>query len=350
MGRFEQLMNAPPKFAPEMQPIAQEVPRTYRELLKKANLSADDLRELGRLHAWTVLFDFAATLLFMGAAAFLFSLKPGLITGAICLLVTLHNFNRLAQLVHASDHGDLLPNADANNALGNLCAYLMGYTRTGHRLAHQAHHSHLNTERDSDKVWGNPGDSASQMLRKWLEDLFLVSAVRRVLQYAQHDRSTFSVSPWERLSMRYFAQALKVQAPVVPVQLALLALYWWIAGPYYYFLFHVLPLVTVYPAVIRLRSTVEHSFPIGYATNDAEQSWVTRSTNAGWFERFVIAPLDGHYHFEHHLLPGVPYYNLAKAHAIIAGKGFSVPTAPGYFAFVLDKWRQEKALAAASRS
>jgi fatty acid desaturase len=139
-----------------------------------------------------------------------------------------------------------------------------------------------------------------------------------------------------------------VQAPVIPVQLGLLALYWWIAGPYYYFLFHILPLVTIYPAVIRLRSTVEHSFPIGYTTADAEQSWVTRSTDANWLERFVIAPLDGHYHFEHHLLPGVPYYNLAKAHFMIAEKGFKVPTAPGYFGFFLDKWRQERDLAAPS--
>ena len=341
-------MNAPSPFIPGSRLIADEVPRNYRELLKKASFSPDDLKELGRLRAWPVLFDFSTTLVLMVASAFLFSLKPGLITGTVCVLVTLHNFSRLASLVHASDHGYLFANARANNALGNFCAYLMGYTRAGHRLAHQVHHSYLNTERDSDKVWGEPGDSAHHTLRKWLEDLFLVSALRRVMQYSQADRSSFSVSPWEKFSVRYVVQALKVQAPVIPVQLGLLALYWWIAGPYYYFLFHILLLVTLYPAIIRLRSTVEHSFPIGYATADAEQSWVTRSTDAGWLERFVIAPLDGHHHFEHHLLPGVPYYNLAKAHTILVGKGFAVPTAPGYFAFFLDKWRREKALAAPS--
>jgi|SoiMethySBSTD1v2_1073268.scaffolds.fasta_scaffold199669_2 fatty acid desaturase len=343
-------MNAPAQFSPGTPPVAEEVPRNYRELLKKANLSPDDLRELGRLRAGPVLFDFFTTLALMVAAAWLFSLHPGLITGAVCLLVTLHNFSRLASLVHASDHGYLLVHPVANNALGNICAYLMGYTRAGHRLAHQAHHSHLNTERDSDKVWGDPGDSATHTARKWLEDLFLVSALRRVMQYSQADKSSYSVSPWEKVSLRFLVQALKVQAPVIPVQLGLLALYWWIAGPYYYFLFHVLPLVTLYPAVIRLRSLVEHSFPIGYTTTDAEKSWVTRSTDAGLLERLVIAPLDGHYHFEHHLLPGVPYYNLGKAHLMIAAKGFIVPTAPGYVAFFLDKWRREKALAAPSGS
>jgi fatty acid desaturase len=343
-------MNAPSQITPESQPVAKEVPRSYRELLKKANLSADDLKELGRLRAWPVLFDFSTTLLLMAGSALLFSLKPGLITGAVCLLVTLHNFNRLASLVHASDHGYLFTQSGANNTIGNICAYLMGYTRAGHRLAHQAHHSYLNTERDSDKVWGEPSDSTYLTLKKWLEDLFLVSAIRRVMQYSQADRSSFSVSPWKKFSLRYIVEALKVQAPVIPVQLGLFALYWWLAGPYYYLLFHIVPLVTLYPAIIRLRSTVEHSFPIGYTTIDAEQSWVTRSTDANWFERFVIAPLDGHYHFEHHLLPGVPYYNLRKAHFLIAGKGFRVPTAPGYLGFFLDKWRHERDLAAPSRS
>jgi fatty acid desaturase len=342
-------MNNAPQIAPEVPPVAEEVPRSYRELLKKANLSADELKELGRLRKLPVFFHFGTTLLLMIASAVLFSLKPGLATAAICLLITLHNFNRLASLVHASDHGYLLADSGANNAIGNFCAYLMGYTRAGHRLAHQAHHSYLNTERDSDKVWGEPADGTTQTLKKWLEDLFLVSALRRVTQYSQADRKSFSVSPWEKLSFRFVLQAFKVQAPVIPVQLGLFALYWWIAGPYYYFLLHVLPLVTVYPALIRLRSTVEHSFPFDYRTEDAEQSWVTRSTNANWFERFVVAPLDGHYHFEHHLLPGVPYYNLAKAHSLLVQKGFKVPTAPGYFGFFLEKWRQERGLVAPSR-
>src|SRR6185436_1936755 len=134
-------MNAPSQFTPGSQSVAEEVPRNYRDLLNKANLAADDLRDLGRLRVWPVLFDFFTTLVLMVASAWLFSLQPGLITGTVCVLVTLHNFSRLASLVHASDHGYLLVHPVANNALGNICAYLMGYTRAGHRLAHQAHHS-----------------------------------------------------------------------------------------------------------------------------------------------------------------------------------------------------------------
>lgn len=48
------------------------------------------------------------------------------------------------------------------------------------------------------------------------------------------------------------------------------------------------------------------------------------------------------YHFEHHLLPAVPYYNLPRARKMLEENGFEVPTAPGYFGYVVSKWRTER--------
>lgn len=320
----------------------EEIPKEYRELLRKANLSPDELKELGRLKIGRPLIDFLWTIVLMIASPTLFALAPGFATGIICVLITLHNFNRLASLVHASDHGYLFTSLWANNLMGNLAAYLMGYTRAGHRLSHQLHHSQLNTEGDSDKVWGRPTDSSSSVAKKWLEDLFLISAIRRAMQYSQPDRKSYSVSPWERFNLIYLIKAVRVQAPVIPVQLALMSLYWLIAGFYYYLVFHFLVLITLYPVLIRIRSTAEHSFPAGYRPLGNQLSWVTRSTNANWFERFVVAPLDGHFHFEHHLFPGIPYYNLRQAHILLKTKGFSVPMAPGYLAYFFEKWKTEQ--------
>jgi hypothetical protein len=36
--------------------------------------------------------------------------------------------------------------------------------------------------------------------------VFLFSAIKRLLQYSQSDRATYSVSPWRRLTLRYFVQ------------------------------------------------------------------------------------------------------------------------------------------------
>ena len=75
----------------------------------------------------------------------------------------------------------------------------------------------------------------------------------------------------------------------------------------------------------------EHAFHPGSVDGASNNGvWVTRSIDANWLERFLIAPLCGIYHFEHHLLPAVPYYNLPRLRAILQDNGFVVPLAHGY--------------------
>jgi fatty acid desaturase len=129
--------------------------------------------------------------------------------------------------------------------------------------------------------------------------------------------------------------------PVVVVQAALVAYYWAVVGPEFYLYFYVLPILTLYPAQIRLRTACEHLFEAGYRPRALEERWVVRSTSANALERFLIGPLLGEYHFEHHLLPGVPYYNLPLARRILTERGLAVALAPGYFAFMYRRWRAE---------
>lgn len=323
---------------------AEEVPKNFREALTKANLSTAELKELGRLSVARPAVDFVVTVLLVALTPVLYRVFPNPVTFVFCILLSLHCFSRFASMVHGSDHGNLFPNATANRWFGNACAYFMGYTRAGHRTAHQAHHTNLNTVGDADRIWGTPDESVRVMVRTLAQDMFLVSAIRRLMQYTQTDRKTYENAPWEKANFRFVLQAVKTLFPVIPVQLALLGYYAVILGPQFYVFFYVLPIMTLYPAIIRMRSMVEHSFPVGYSPAAENQAWVTRSTRANIFERFVVAPLDGHMHFEHHLLPGVPYYNLARAHTLIESRGMKIPSAPGYFGFLLEKWRQEKSL------
>jgi len=323
---------------------AEEVPKNFREALTKANLSATELKELGRLRIARPAVDFAITVLLVALTPVLYRLLPNPFVFVICILLSLHCFSRFASMVHGSDHGNLFPDASANRWVGNLCAYFMGYTRAGHRAAHQVHHTHLNTVGDADRIWGAPDESVGTMVKTLAQDLFLISAIRRLMQYTQTDRKAYENSPWKKLSFRFVWRGIGTLLPVIPIQLALLGYYTVIAGPQYYLYFYVIPIMTLYPAIIRMRSMVEHSFPVGYVPAAENQSWVTRSTRANIFERFVVAPLDGHMHFEHHLLPGVPYYQLAQVHALIESRGMKIPSAPGYFSFLLEKWRLEKSM------
>lgn len=326
------------------------VPAAYREALRESNIPMEKIRSFGRVRLKRILLDLGLAAGSLLAVPLLYAASPHALTFFICFILSIRTFNCFAQLVHTSDHGGLFRDSRANRIVGNFCAYFLGYTRTGHRLTHLNHHLYLNTGKDPDQIWGTPEQTMRDLSRMWLRDFFLVSAVERLLQYSQSDRETFSVTPWESLTLSFVIRGVASMYPVILTQGFILSLYTLVLGPAYYFLLYVLPILTFYPAQIRLRSTVEHSFEVGYRPTSPEDVWVTRSTRAGAIERFIFAPFGIHYHFEHHLFPGIPHYNLSKVHRLLVECGFPVPMVPGYVSFVVQKMRTERAALAAGRS
>lgn len=281
------------------------------------------------------------------AVPVLFSVCPSWWLGILCALVNVHTFNRFAQIVHGSDHSGLFVNPDWNIYAGKLAGYFLGYTRDGHKAAHNEHHLYLNTERDADRVWCRPEAKVGAIVRGWLDDFFLISGFKRYWQYA-FDRSAAKSGTPVKQAVSGKLVALLSLWPAALLHAVILLTYWKTSGPQYYFLLYVLPLATLYPAQIRLRSNVEHGFDPGFQPQNDAQRKVTRSIKANWLERFVMAPLFIEYHYEHHVLPSMPYYNAPAMRALLAEKGIQVPVANGYLGHLFHRWRLEKALSAAS--
>jgi fatty acid desaturase len=272
----------------------------------------------------------------------LYGLYPRWWTAVLLALWSIRNFNSAAQLVHESDHGTLFRDPRLNRRLGNLFAYLLGYTRSGHRTAHMDHHLYLNTERDPDIIFSQPDARATTVLRGLLADLFLVSAIKRLLQYSQpSDRATYSVSPWRRLTIGGLLAMGRSMWPVILTQVGLLALFTGLGGPWAYLLLHVAPIMTLYPLQIRVRSIAEHGFEAGYEPASAQDAWLTRTSRLNPLERWIIAPLGQYLHYEHHVFPSIPNYNLPRVHRLLVAAGIPVPTNRSYFGFVLGKFRAE---------
>ncbi|MDX2096488.1 MAG: fatty acid desaturase [Leptolyngbyaceae cyanobacterium bins.59] len=307
--------------------------------LKGVTLSKEELRSILEIQPGRVYFDLGLLLVSLLAVPFLYRFFPNPLIFGLCILLNVRNLNSLAQLVHFSDHGCLLETPQANAIVGNLCAYLIGYTRKGHMQSHLKHHLYLNTPEDPDRIWGEPNQTPRQFLRMLLQDFFFLSALKRLSQYAQPSdtKASFSTTPWQKLSPAFLWGALKVMYPVILTQLTVLGFYSLVLGPIYYPLFYVLPIMTLYPALIRLRSAVEHNFEPGISPESQPQE-ITRSTHANWFERFIIAPLGTHHHCEHHLFPKVPYYHLPRVQQLMVDRGLEIPAAPGYFGFLWQKF------------
>jgi fatty acid desaturase len=75
--------------------------------------------------------------------------------------------------------------------------------------------------------------------------------------------------------------------------------------------FWLVPIVCMYPMILRLKTITEHFDP---ALRDPLMvRWIARTNGAGSIQNHLVgARME--YHFEHHVLPTVPYRGLKKLH------------------------------------
>lgn len=316
------------------------------------DLSRDEKQALLEFHNEIPLWHFAVSVFFVFFSPILVMLYPSIVTMIVCVLLNVHTFNRFAQIVHGSDHAGLFTDKRWDSIIGHVSSAFLGYTRDGHQATHNAHHVFLNTERDGDRMWCEPEAPVSSVFRGWLRDIFLVSAFYRFFQYSSGVKDERPSAPSSASNVpkkkngiltRFFRREVFVAlAPAIPVQIAIMLTYAMTGGIQYYFFLYVLPILTIYPAQVRLRAQSEHSFPPGEdSINPKFDRRVTRSTKGSWLLRFVMAPIYLDYHYEHHALPNMPYYNAPKMRRILEQKGFSIPYGPGYVTFLWQKWRAE---------
>lgn len=81
----------------------------------------------------------------------------------------------------------------------------------------------------------------------------------------------------------------------------------------FYLLYWVIPFFTSFLMFQYIRSFAEHFGDLEY-THLLNS---TRSVYPSFIESIVVAPYNISYHLEHHLYPGVPYYNLPKLRKIL---------------------------------
>ncbi|MDX7988722.1 fatty acid desaturase [Xenorhabdus sp. 12] len=79
----------------------------------------------------------------------------------------------------------------------------------------------------------------------------------------------------------------------------------------YFILFWIVPLLTVTVAIGWIIGIAEH-YPL--PASEKEALLLTRNTKGVWWERFLFGRHYDNYHLVHHLYPGIPHWNIKKAH------------------------------------
>lgn len=269
------------------------------------------------VHAWVVIV----------AAVVLVALFPNPLTYLFAVAVIGSRQLGLAILMHDGAHGALARDEKLNLWLSQwFCAYPIGAETRAYRRYHLQHHAHTQTADDPDLVLSAPFPiTHASYRRKFLRDLTGRTGLeQRKAQFSN------ALGPTDRpLSVRLRAlwTTLGPQLVAQGVLLAACALagVWWA-----YPLLWLVPLVTWFQVVTRVRNIAEHAV----VSDSADPLRNTRTTLASWLERAFIAPYFVNYHLEHHLLFYVPAYNLAKVHAILMRSPFKdrVELERGYLA------------------
>ena len=217
-------------------------------------------------------------------------------------------FQLLGTLAHEAAHRLLFSNKRWNDFVGS---WLLGYPAflptELYRGDHISHHRHEfgPDEPDRNVYDGYPITRAS-MRRKLTRDLFLISGWKNAKALLTGLRD-----PDSRI---YAVRILVVQA-------VLFAGFAAVGRPELYLFLWLLPWLTVWRVITRLRLIAEH----GGLTESSDRRMTTHHVRQSLSARFWMVPYNLGWHLAHHVDMGIPFRKLPQLHRELVAAGWISP-------------------------
>ena len=268
----------------------------------------------------------------MAAALWLFWIWPNVLTFVLAVMIIGSRQLGLAILMHDAAHRALFKTGWLNEFVGNwICGAPILADMPAYRHYHLTHHRFTQVKGDPDLVLSKPFPTTrASLARKFLRDLTgqtgvkqLVSQIRMSLKLAgDKDAIAEADKQAQAFKGRGLAGPLAVNAVIFAVLWSVGAWWWWLA-------FWLVPLLTWFQLVLRVRNIAEHA--VTEFTGDPLRN--VRTTKAGPIMRLLLAPYWVNYHLEHHLVMHVPCFRLTNMHAMMLAKGHgdTMRVAPNYW-------------------
>jgi len=217
--------------------------------------------------------------------------------------------NALGVMIHEGSHGCLAGSRKRNDQVTNWgAAFWTINSVEEYRPTHRLHHRYLGSERDPDRPAYLVPARRGALAGRVLQDLAGITAFRRATTLVS-GASTEDGAPGGLLSRPVLLVGKAVTQLVVLGQFMVFQGVLW--GIVFYVAFWLVPIVCIYPMTQRLKNIAEHFDP---ALRDPRVvRWVARTSVAGILQNHLLgARME--YHFEHHVLPTIPYQGLRKLH------------------------------------
>ncbi|WP_420005094.1 fatty acid desaturase family protein [Arenibacterium sp. LLYu02] len=304
----------------------------------KAYLTSAEIRPLAQrsdgMGAWLVLHCWGV----IAGAVALFALWPTPLTALVAVMLIGSRQLGLAILMHEAAHNALFKSRRLNDRVGQwLCARAILADLPAYRHYHLTHHRYTQTERDPDLALSRkfPTTRAS-LLRKFTRDLTGQTGLKQLLGQIRMAIILAGDAEAMEAASGDFAQTFKSPRllPALPVFLAPMLLMSALGAWWWGLAFWLLPYLTWFQFVVRLRNIAEHG-AVEHSENPFQN---VRTTYAGPLARALVAPYWVNYHLEHHMVMHVPCWQLPSLHRLLLDKGLEqkMRLAPNYRAALIE--------------
>jgi fatty acid desaturase len=253
--------------------------------------------------------------------------------------------HRLFFPLHDCIHYSLFPARWQNYWWGSVLSALLGTSLDAIRTQHLDHHRDFATPED-------PGaaDYYVRFRSRWSFLAFVLGPlvgsilVKKLWDYVTRPAAAAADANEQLRSRPPLGKRLASYAIILAVQAAVCALLtsgFRVSELWRYPVFNVLPAVTVFLFLIRLRMFLEHG-SLNYAVCDYLDGRrpTARTIYASRWERLFVCGSDFNYHHEHHLFPVVPGWQLPRLHRDLVAAGLDPEDVrPTYCQALREIWR-----------
>ncbi len=288
----------------------------------KKYFSSDEIRPLAKRSNFMGAFLLTHCFFTIALAIFVFSIWPNIFTFIIAVMIIGSRQLGLAILMHDSAHRALFANDFLNEKIGYwVCGAPILADMFAYRHYHLMHHKHTQTENDPDLNLSKPfPTSIRSIIRRIIRDITGQTGIKSIYnQIRTAFKLAFDKDAIDSLLKQ--PQSFKgnsISQPIIANFLLFIVM--WIAGEWWWwFAFWLLPLITWFQLVVRIRSMAEHA-ATDFSDNELQN---VRTTYANPLVRLFLAPYWVNYHLEHHLIMHVPCWRLKKVHCLLLKKGYA---------------------------
>jgi fatty acid desaturase len=229
--------------------------------------------------------------------------------GILLVLLIGLRINAFGVILHEGSHGLLAKSRRLNDRICNWgVAFWTINSVEEYRPTHRLHHRYLGQERDPDRVFYLVPSRRGALTSLLLQDLFGVTAFRRATGRISGTGQA-SGAPANLLAKPQLLAGKIVTQLIIVGQFVLFQGVR--RGVLFYAVFWLVPIVCMYPMILRLKTITEHFDPALREANSVH--WIARTSCAGWLQNHLVgARME--YHFEHHVVPTIPYRGLKRLH------------------------------------